>query len=471
MKNKILMVTGIVVTVMFLIFCVWFLFVDKNIYIELNGDNIKNIDVFTEYEEEGAKAYYKPRLLGGKKIETLTIEGNVDINKIGKYSIYYKADYNGKKKKVERIVNVFDNEPPNIEVDDTYYACPNNNTSDVLINYKVIDNYDGDITDNVIKNYDNDIIYLTVRDSSNNETTKSVNIEFKDIGNPIIDLVGNNEIYILKGQAYKEPGYKAIDNCDGDITNKVVVENNININKNGTYEVKYSVTDSSGNTYEKKRIVKVYTKSTAIVPSGTTIYLTFDDGPGPYTKKLLDILKKYDVKVTFFVTAQSWDASIVKRAYNEGHAIGLHTYSHSYSKVYASVDAYFDDLNKIDNLVYDAIRIHSKLVRFPGGSSNTVSKITPGIMTTLASMLEEKGYKYFDWNVGSSDTSNISSEKIANNIINSLSGRNAYIVLQHDIKSRSVDAVEKVIKYGLEHGYEFKALDETSPTAHHRIAN
>ena len=430
-----------------------------------------SVNIFSNYEDEGVDVYYKSRLLSGKKIDNVLIKGEVDTNKVGKYSIYYEANYKGKTKTFERIVNVMDNEPPAIEVDDIIYACPNTSIEDVIVNYKASDNYDGNITDNVIKNYDNNIIYLTVSDSSNNETTKSVNVDFNDIDSPVIDLSGKEEIYVQKGQAYKEPGYRATDNCEGDITDKVVVENNINTNKNGTYEVMYSVTDSNGNTSEKKRIVKVYTKSTTIVPSGTTIYLTFDDGPGPYTNKLLDILKKYDVKVTFFVTAQRWDASIIKRAYNEGHTIALHTYSHSYGKVYASVDAYFEDLNKIDALVYDAIGVHSKLVRFPGGSSNTVSKITPGIMTTLASMLEEKGYKYFDWNVGSSDTSNISSDQIANNIINSLNGRNAYIVLQHDIKSRSVNAVEKVIKYGLEHGYQFKALDETSPTAHHRIAN
>lgn len=471
MKNKVLITIGIVVGIMLLSFGIWFLFIDKNIYINLEGDKIVNIDVLSEYEDDGAKAYYKPRLLNGKKIDNLVIENSVDTSKTGKYKVYYSVEYNDKKKTVERIVNVMDNEPPTIEVDDVIHACPNSTISSVLLNYKAFDNYDGDITSNVAKNYSNDTIYLTVRDSSSNETTKSVNIEFNDIENPVIDLSGNDEIYIQKGQAYSEPGYRAVDNCDGDITDKVIVENNINNNVNGTYEVKYSVTDSSGNTNEKKRTVKVYTKSTSIVPSGTTIYLTFDDGPGPYTDKLLDILKKYDVKVTFFVTAQSWNASTVRRAYNEGHAIGLHTYSHSYGKVYAGVDAYFDDLNKIDNLVYDAIGIHSKLVRFPGGSSNTVSKITPGIMTTLASMLEEQGYKYFDWNVGSNDTSSISSDQIANNIINSLNGRSAYIVLQHDIKSRSVNAVEKVIKYGLEHGYQFKALDETSPTAHHRIAN
>ena len=471
MVKKSLIIMNIILSIMLLIFSIWFLFFDKNVYIKLKGNETINIDVFSEYIDEGATAYYKPRLLNGEKIKNIILDGNVNTSKVGKYVISYRANYKGKTNTIERIVNVFDNEAPIIEAEDNIYVCPDTNVEEAIFDYKSTDNYDGDITNSIIKNYDNNIIYLTARDSSNNETTKAINVEFKDIINPTIDLSGKEEMYVLRGQAYKEPGYTATDNCDGDITDKVVVENNIDTSKNGTYQVKYTVTDSGGNTYEKKRTVKVYTKSTTIVPSGTTIYLTFDDGPGPYTNKLLDILKKYDVKVTFFVTAQSWNASTIKRAYNEGHTIALHTYSHSYGKIYASVDAYFDDLNKIDALVYDAIGIHSNLVRFPGGSSNTVSKITPGIMTTLAAMLEERGYKYFDWNVGSSDTSSISSDQIANNIINSLSGRTAYIVLQHDIKSRSVDAVEKVIKYGLEHGYQFRALDETSPTAHHRIAN
>ena len=91
-------------------------------------------------------------------------------------------------------------------------------------------------------------------------------------------------------------------------------------------------------------------------------------------------------------------------------------------------------------------------------------------MTKLALEVEVRGYKYFDWNVGSSDTSTSDSNKIANNVIKSLR-KGSNIVLQHDTKYSSVKAVSKIIEYGLANGYIFAPLDITSPSAHHKIAN
>jgi peptidoglycan/xylan/chitin deacetylase (PgdA/CDA1 family) len=220
---------------------------------------------------------------------------------------------------------------------------------------------------------------------------------------------------------------------------------------------------------EPKEVVEIYTP-----PVGAKIvYLTFDDGPGPDTIRLLDTLKKYDVKATFFVTcgrAQYRDA--IKRAYDEGHTIGLHTCSHDYGRIYASDEAYFNDLNEVSNLVRDITGKESKMIRFPGGSSNTVSKqYSAGIMSRLVAEVGNRGYVYFDWNVSSGDAGNIyDANSVYNNITRSLKGDYS-IVLQHDIKSFSVDAVESVIKFGKQYGFTFKALDESSPTAHHRINN
>ena len=161
---------------------------------------------------------------------------------------------------------------------------------------------------------------------------------------------------------------------------------------------------------------------------------------------------------------------LVKRAYEEGHSIGLHTYTHQYNTVYKSVDAYFDDLNKVSDRVKRITGVESKLIRFPGGSSNTVSKFNPGIMTTLAREVELRGYKYFDWNVASGDTGTTNTDKIVNNVIKSLRKGNN-VVLQHDTKKYSVEAVSQIIEYGLANGYVFAPLGVTSPTVHHTIAN
>ena len=185
--------------------------------------------------------------------------------------------------------------------------------------------------------------------------------------------------------------------------------------------------------------------------------------------KLLNILKEYNVKATFFVTGNG-NREYIKKAYNEGHSIGIHTYSHVYKNVYASEEAYFNDLEKVQKIIKEQTGEESRLVRFPGGSSNTVSRFNKGIMTRLSKELERRGYKYFDWNVSSSDTVKSNSDDIANTVIRRLKKGNN-VVLQHDTKYYSVKAVRKIIEYGLANGYTFAKLDVTSPTVHHGINN
>ncbi|MBR3177475.1 polysaccharide deacetylase [Candidatus Saccharibacteria bacterium] len=216
------------------------------------------------------------------------------------------------------------------------------------------------------------------------------------------------------------------------------------------------------------------TSSAEISESGQkVIYLTFDDGPGPYTAKLLDILKKYDVKVTFFVTGAG-DDELIAREYNEGHTVGLHTYTHDYAYVYSSLDNFFTDLYEIQTRVKNITGQTSTLTRFPGGSSNLISARYDGgigIMSRLSEELPARGFTYFDWNISSGDAGGATtSSEVYQNVINALSP-NYSVVLQHDIKDFSVDAVEDIIKYGKANGYTFKKLDAGSFAAHHGINN
>jgi len=432
--------------------------------IDLNETDVMTLNVFDEYVESGAVGCYKD-IFGSCFIKKdVTIEGNVDTNKVGNYTINYTLEHENYKKTVTRTINVVDNVSPLITVtDETIKTCPNNYNID--IKYTATDNYDLDLTDKVIKNIVDNKLRLEVSDSSGNKAIKEIPIDFIDNEKPTISLKGNQYIYLMKGNQYSEPGYIAIDNCIGDLTKDVKVSGSIDVNKEGKYILTYTVSDGV-NTSEIQRTIQVYTPSSK---GDKVIYLTFDDGPGAYTNELLDTLKRYNVKVTFFITGNGSD-EVIKRAYNEGHTIAIHTYSHQYNEVYKSVDAYFNDLNKVQERIKRITGQETRLVRFPGGSSNTVSRITPGIMTTLAKMLENQGYKYFDWNVASSDTANISRNAIANNVIKSLrNGDN--VVLQHDIKYESVKAVDQIIQYGLANGYTFKALTIDSPTAHHAINN
>lgn len=203
------------------------------------------------------------------------------------------------------------------------------------------------------------------------------------------------------------------------------------------------------------------------------VYLTFDDGPGDYTNALLDVLDKYEVKATFFVTGRGDDATI-KREYDEGHTVALHTWSHNYAYVYSSVDNYFADLNQIADRVKNITGQDAKLIRFPGGSSNLVSKRYDGrtkIMSTLTREVEARGYQYFDWNVDSDDAGRAKdSDTVYVNVASHLKpGPN--VVLQHDIRPYSVEAVERIIQYGNENGYVFEPLSFDSPTVHHGVNN
>lgn len=212
------------------------------------------------------------------------------------------------------------------------------------------------------------------------------------------------------------------------------------------------------------------------VPAGAkVIYLTFDDGPSANTGKILDILKKYNVKATFFVIKNETYSSYYKRIVDEGHSIALHSWSHEYSDIYRSTDAYFNDLNKISDYVYEKAGVRTRLLRFPGGSSNTVSRsYCRGIMSRLAVLTAEKGYVYFDWNSANNDATgqNLSVSQLRA-AANSYGGRSPLVMLMHDAaaKYRTVEALPGIIEYYKSLGYYFLPLNEKSPTAHHGIAN
>lgn len=452
MKKLVLMIVPIIILI-----SIYFL------TIHISFENIENvvINVFENYEDELPKACLKDIFNNCiKKIEVTSL-GTVDTNKIGTYEITYTA----KNKQIKKIISVLDTEKPVITIkDEEIIACPN--TSDINISYTVSDNYTQDLKVNkIIK--DNNLI-LEAIDSSENKTTIIREINFLDNEKPKINLKGEKTIYLIKGEKYKEPGYEATDNCIKNMTEKVKVTNNININKVGKYEINYEASDGFNKTVVN-RIVYVYEKKTDISIGDKVIYLTFDDGPSVYTKELLNILKEYNVKATFFVTGNG-NREYIKKAYNEGHSIGIHTYSHVYKNVYASEEAYFNDLEKVQKIIKEQTGEESRLVRFPGGSSNTVSRFNKGIMTRLSKELERRGYKYFDWNVSSSDTVKSNSDDIANTVIRRLKKGNN-VVLQHDTKYYSVKAVRKIIEYGLANGYTFAKLDVTSPTVHHGINN
>lgn len=208
--------------------------------------------------------------------------------------------------------------------------------------------------------------------------------------------------------------------------------------------------------------------------SSKVIYLTFDDGPSIYTMDILNTLDKYNVKATFFVTCSDNLEELSKEIIKRGHTIALHTCTHKYSYVYSNEDSYFQDLNSISNLVEKYTGVKSKYVRFPGGSSNTVSRAyNRGIITRLSSMLTEKGYKYYDWNIDSNDAGGANSEQEYANVIGALQNndRDINMVLMHDVKVSTRDALDGIIKDALNLGYTFSNINDYTKEVHHSINN
>ena len=179
------------------------------------------------------------------------------------------------------------------------------------------------------------------------------------------------------------------------------------------------------------------------------VYLTFDDGPSIYTNEILDILKKYNVKATFFVLGKESDEAkqAMQRIVQEGHTLGMHSYNHQYEQVYASREAFAEDFQKIRDYLFQVTGVESNVYRFPGGSSNTVTNVDIHVFTQY---LKEQGVPYFDWNVSSGDAAkqSLSAETILANATRGIEKQSVSVILFHDAASRrtTVDALPMVIE-------------------------
>ena len=242
----------------------------------------------------------------------------------------------------------------------------------------------------------------------------------------------------------------------------------------GTYPITYTVSDAYENSTTVTRNVHVAAvpRPDTVYPEGKTIYLTFDDGPGIHTEHLLNILDRYGIKATFFVI-DTGNYAMMKEIVERGHSIGIHSVTHDYKEIYASPEAYFADLYKMQDIIFTHTGVKTTLMRFPGGSSNEIScRISEGIMTTLTEAVQNAGFQYFDWNVSSGDAGDTTkTREVYHYVINGVSQNEVSIVLQHDIHDYSIAAVEDIITWGLDNGYQFLPLKENSPGFHHDVNN
>lgn len=331
--------------------------------------------------------------------------------------------------------------------------------------------------------------YQSIKLSLNNDKTDQTQVVVVDSTAPIIDGLSamttklGSKIDLRQGVVVK-------DEIDQDpILN--IDDSMVNYNKAGKYEIFYTATDHAGNTNKQLRQITVVapkrpvinnepTRPTSPTPTapvqpvpGRTVYLTFDDGPSVNTGRVLAILKQYGVKATFFVTCNGRPYnSFIKQAYDSGNAIGLHTCTHNYN-IYRSSDSYFTDLNQISDMVNDLIGFRPNIIRFPGGSSNTVSRnYAIGIMSQLVKRVRNAGYQYFDWNCDSTDASG-NNVPVAKLVANAKCRPNQVVLLMHDTaaKGTTVQALPQIIEYYKSAGYNFGILTASSFAAHHGVNN
>ena len=479
------------------------------------------------------------------------MKGTVDLHKLGEYPVTFTGKWGPYSLKEDRIIVVADTTPPEIKLVSSpdHYTNPAHKYAEE--GFTAIDNCDGDITSKVVAEEKDGSVIYTVEDSAGNKARVERKINYKDLIAPVINLTKGTSVSFNKGKQFTDPGYQATDECDGDLTSQVKVEGTVDGMTYGTYQLTYTVTDSSGNvgrvqrtvkiadisapvitlkgpasTYIKvgtqytdpgftasdnmdgdltakvsvsgsvntsrmgqntitytvsdaygnkttvSRIVFVYEKQlsvTPVNPGNKVVYLTFDDGPSRHTARLLNILDKYGVKATFFVTNQfPAYQHMIGETSRRGHTIALHTYSHVYKSVYASEQAYYQDLDAIKRICVAQTGKTPTIVRFPGGTSNTVSRnYCRGIMTTLTKSISYHGYLYCDWNVSSGDAGGAKTKAaVYSNVIRGIQRNKVSVVLQHDITSHSVEAVEDIIFWGLTNGYTFLPMSETTPMVH-----
>lgn len=207
--------------------------------------------------------------------------------------------------------------------------------------------------------------------------------------------------------------------------------------------------------------------------TGKYAYLTFDDGISAYTNSILDVLKEYNVKATFFVNWKPWvsgSTDIYKRIINEGHTLANHTATHDFDTVYGSIEGFEKEVMTLHNNIKELTGYEMTIFRFPGGSNASYSK---KLGTKLHSKIHELGYEYYDWNIDSGDTSrsidpdgdghNVPADILVKRTLNGATSKNA-IILMHDLgsyKKTTIEALPEIIEGLIAKGYTLKAMDDS----------
>lgn len=430
--------------------------------------NVVEVELNHSYEVmDNIKSYYK------SNGDDYILKAEVHYDQVGDYTV--ELDHKKTHRRFSYVIHVVDKIAPEFDViEKTIEQNREIQASEMVEN--IVD--ESKTTVYFAKNYDfsslGDLeVDVIVEDESQNKTQKKtvLHIIEPDLSAP--EILGVKDRTIDQYEKFDlMSGISVKDNRD-EHPSLEVDDGGFNSQKVGDYTVRYIARDEKGN--EKVETCHIHVKP-KIKVDGRVVYLTIDDGPSANTRKVLDILDTYGVKATFFVTGNGSEyRDLIKEAHEKGHQIGLHTYCHQYKQVYSSIEAYYQDLESVGEMVEELIGYVPRIIRFPGGSSNTASKhYTEGIMTFLANDVMERGYFFYDWNVAIGDGGSYkNADFYVNQTISQSSGVAEVMLLMHDGPGceESVKALPRIIEWFLKEGYTFKVVDETTRGFHHRIAN
>lgn len=428
--------------------------------LQLNGQKNMVLSYRDTYNEPGVIV----KNATGNYMSKIKISNNIDIKTIGTYYVDYSLKIGARILHVKRNVKIIDDIAPIIKLNGDQIVTLSINDTYKEAGFEANDEYDGNLTNKVqikgevdTSKYGEYILTYEVEDNSKNITRVNRIIKIIDEEKPKFECNSNYSAFKI---GHDNPiGCKAIDNYDGDITSKVQITGNYDINEPGIYKVTYTVSDNAKNQTSINHNIIVYKND------AKKAYLTFDDGPSHLTNDILKILSDNKIKATFFLSSQE-NYKYLKEIINDGHEIGLHGYHHT-NILYQDKETFIQKFTEFQNLIKSETGLLITTYRFPGGSRSKYLK--EDVFNKIKKYFNENGITYYDWNIDSTDSTSLditSNEIIYNTMKQIIENNNENItILFHDAdtKQETVEALPTIIKILKEMNYEFDTISNSKP--------
>lgn len=450
MKNRTILISVIVMLIIIMISITYNTFPR----LQLNGKKNMVISYRDKYQEPGVII----KNANDNYLSKIIIDSNIDDDTIGNYYVDYSLKMGIRQLHVRRNIKVIDEIAPVIKLKGDQIIEISINEEYKEPGYKATDEYDGNLTDRVEvigvvdnKNYGEYAIKYKVTDNSNN--TVEVNRIVKVIDEIAPKIECNAEYSAFKIGSENIIGCKAIDNFDGDITEKIKISGDYDTNKKGIYTVEYSAEDDAGNKTKINHNIIIYEEI-----ENPVAYITFNEETNELAEQVLQLLKENSIKATFFVSQQDNDNyQYLNKIIEEGHELGIYGYYNN--QQYKDLSTFKEYFEAMQQLIYNKTGENTKIYRFNGGSNSKY--LNNNEFKKIKKYLDERGLTYYDWNIDAEYTTSlaITSKEIEENIINQLfQNKEKEIIISFKVKQDTIDVLHETIKILKEMNYSFDII-------------